>query len=156
MVPSASIMKCAESPQPFPLGRGRLCIDLKQERELTQPSKCRTSCETPALQLLQASVLDARPDAVALGFAVAAAAGLIDAAGLVGVESLRIPPEHHGPPDLESLARDDDRLAPPGRCSSAVATLPHHDRPNQGGGDVPSWRDHRKSGMAGAFDRQKR
>ena len=45
MVPSASIMKCAESPQP-PLGRTRLCIDLKQEREFTQPSKCSTNCET--------------------------------------------------------------------------------------------------------------
>jgi len=45
MVPSASIMKWAESPQP-PLGRTRLCIDLKQEREFTQPSKCSTNCET--------------------------------------------------------------------------------------------------------------
>jgi hypothetical protein len=45
MVPSASIMKCADRPQPCPLGRGRLCIDLKHDRELTQPSKCSTSCE---------------------------------------------------------------------------------------------------------------
>ena len=30
----------------LPLGRGRLCIDLKHEREFTQPSKCSTSCET--------------------------------------------------------------------------------------------------------------
>ena len=27
-------------------GAARLCIDLKQEREFTQPSKCNTSCET--------------------------------------------------------------------------------------------------------------
>lgn len=47
MVPSASIMKCADSPQPvLPAGRGRLCIDLKHEREFTHPSKCSTNCET--------------------------------------------------------------------------------------------------------------
>jgi hypothetical protein len=42
MVPSASIMKWAERPQP-PSGRGMSCMEWKQEREFTQPSKCSTT-----------------------------------------------------------------------------------------------------------------
>ena len=77
----------------LPLGRGRLCIDLKQERELTQPSKCRTSWETCSSAPRGVPCSTPLRDAVALGLAVAAAAALVDAAGLIGVESLRLAPQ---------------------------------------------------------------
>src|SRR6185369_15191900 len=53
--------------------------------------------------------------AVALRLAVAAAAALVDAGLPVGVEPLRVLPEHDRPPDLERLTGDDDRAAHAGR-----------------------------------------
>src|SRR5665213_351426 len=60
------------------------------------------------LELFQAAVVDPLADAVALGLLVATPPILVDATGLIGVESLWVAPEHHWAPDLECLPRDDD------------------------------------------------
>jgi hypothetical protein len=66
------------------------------------------------LQVLDGALDETLAHAVAVGVEVAAAAGLVDAALLVGVEALLVAPQDDGSPDVEGLARNDNGRA--ARC----------------------------------------
>ena len=89
-------------------------MDLKHEREFTQPSKCSTNWVNQLLQLLEGPLLE-EPGAraVALVVGVAAAAGLVDAPGLVpsnpwgSLQSTTGRPTSYGWPATIALFGDD-------------------------------------------------
>jgi len=64
-----------------------------------------------ALQLIESPGPQPGADSIAFVLAVAAAAGLVDAVGLIAIETLWIAPEHDRVPDFDGLSRHDDGAA---------------------------------------------